>query len=128
MPEPLLMSVEYWRLEMLKLRVRVFRSCLSCNKTWGEMAITESWPETRSGAHIHYNLLSSLPVAPPPTDVVIHVEASISAQILLRHFLVTPIPLAEWSSVHFFSPSMSQLSLIFSHQKQHPNRLTGCSV
>lgn len=71
MAEPLPMSTEYWRLEMVKLSVRF---CKLYSRTvrregvrWQLLGAGLS-PDQSPAIMINYdNLLSSFPVAPPPT-------------------------------------------------------------
>lgn len=71
MAEPLPMSTEYWRLEIVKLSVRVSKLY---NRTVRRERVR--WQSLGAGLSPHQNpviminLLSSFPVAPSPTGVV----------------------------------------------------------
>lgn len=73
MAEPLPMSTEYWRLEMEKLRVRVsklYNRTVRERVRWQSLGAGLSPDQSPVIMINHDNLLSSFPVAPPPTGVV----------------------------------------------------------
>lgn len=88
--EPLLMSDEYGRLEMVKLSVRVFR-------LYPIAAIREGdrWLSLRADLEPHQSsiffVFGCLPVALPPTKS----KPVLSVQLLLPHLQLTPAVLAE---------------------------------
>ena len=110
MAEPLLLSDEYWRVEMGKVTVRVFRLCPRAAKREGER-----WPSLRAGLRpdqspaliIVCRLLSQWHHHPPVWS-----RKSEPAYLLSSSSLpVTPIHLAHWS-LHILPLSIPVLAQV----------------
>ena len=86
MVEPLLMSAEYGRLEMVKLSVRVFRLSPIAAIRQGDR-----WLSLRADLESHQSsifiVIGCLPVALPPTKS----KPVLSVQLLLPHLQLIPV-------------------------------------